>query len=542
MFKRLCLLSVVSILLLSSINAYARRFKHQIPVFNYQTLVDAINSGDRLVTIAGHPLNNIPSNFRGRYALYYLAQEIENAVNAGIMAWQGELTSFQTARLNRLSNEFISSLNAVKTARSYDTFFEWKDAIEGDLDRYRGNEGQINFAFDYGCEQLSCLYDIFGAQYGWMKLHAGLDQVAAAVDLFDQHEKERLSQDGVKPSIYAGELGLRELAEAVDIRHPYILYYARGYFDGYSDQEFNWSWDVFGTKEEYEIEKNTIYLTNLTGIDIKNVFLIVQRDLYNLAHEVGVDRVADFIQQVGSRGISFMELEEGFVRSLFDVTGDDLASKYWEGYVNNYLDTISLIDECCKLYGSEAMGISVDSITQKDYLLSSETQVKEALLDINRAILADIFSSSTVLSMKETLEVQNKFLIVLKTLHDYKNDALEEMSIQFRHPSSIAEKSHGRHRNTDLREHAFRDSNNPNIEAIELFLSQKETEFEDLGIIWEVSLVNGRKIFLELTKDKKRDALRVRFNSGNVFRDYYIERECFSEVNFKMLIRLFYGS
>ena len=192
-------------------------------------------------------------------------------------------------------------LGARKTAISYEKFFQWKQDIESDLSRYSSNEGQIHFAFDYGIEHIARLYDIFGFQYGWNKLHVTLSKISRAIDIFETNT-----------SAYKGEDGQKKLARFAHISHPGVLYYIRDELEGYSQDDFRWSEDVLTEREQEKIKQAMQVLSIESGVDIFGSAFTVQRELFNLIQQYGREEIVAFLENAGELGMRFMPQNEGF--------------------------------------------------------------------------------------------------------------------------------------------------------------------------------------------------------------------------------------
>ncbi len=488
-------------------------------IFNYNTLINAIEDGEILVSDdREHPLNNIPSNFKGQYALYYLAQALDEAMVNGEIKWERGKTNFETNRLNRLPSEYTRMLGARKTVISYKKFFEWKQNIESDLAKYSGNEGQIRFVFDYEVENIARLYDIFGSQYGWNKLHVMLSQIVDAIDLFE-----------INPSPYKGENGQKKLAKAVHISHPWILYYARNEFEEYSQDNFRWSKNVFTAKELEKIKQRMLSLSIESGVDIFDSIFIVHRELFNLAQQYGREKVVAFLKNVGTLGMSFMSQDEENTARLIQLVQQD----NWRDVVTYYLEINSQIEDCCKIYGFEARGISDnDKITLGDYLHALDVRVKEIFSELNNLIFTCVLKSD-IDTVSVAKHAQEDLILLFNILSAYKNNQLSEIK-------------------NSKYEYTFNNVGY-NCRRITLRLHPYKTGVSQASIRWEIEKFNGDIISLRLDNDESRgggfcldvDSLFLEelykiMNRKEGHHFYFNMPKLSSKSFFKTLVRIFY--
>jgi len=501
--------------------SYARRVREESRGFNYQTLLSAITKSEMVVpNDEAHPLNNIPSNFRGQYALYYLAQALEEAIAGGYIKWEGQLTSFETNRLNKLPVEYIKMLGAMKTVISYKTFFQWKQEIESDLDRYQGNEGQINFAFDYGIENVARLYDIFDSQYGWSKLHVRLSKISNAVDLFK-----------MDPFVYRGENGQKELAKASHISHPGVLYYARDEFKGYSQDNFGWSKNVFTARELEKIKQETRSLSIESGVDVFDSAFMVHKELFNLVQQYGREEVVAFLENVGDLGMSFMAQDEENTVKLFQLARLD----NWQDVVNNYMAVNEMIKECYKIYGTEARELSQsDKRTYQEVLENLDNAVGNILHQVNDLIITCALDKSHR-ALIVAARAQEDLKVLFNVISLYRTRKLQE-EIYLNLSPSI---------------HTF-DTEEGNFSEIVLSLHEEENEASEASIRWNVKRTDSDGISLRLDKARGMHQVYLDIASpalGEMYQilgrksghHFKVNIPRLAEANmFKMLVRIFY--
>ncbi|MDP8234144.1 MAG: hypothetical protein P9M06_05030 [Candidatus Saelkia tenebricola] len=517
--KKLAILIIVCLCVKSVDFAYARRIKEDIPAFNYQTLVIAIAQGKRLVEEDNHPLNDIRSNFRGRFALYYLAQALEEAIKDRLINWDGAVGNFETSRLNKLSNQYIESLGAVKVAISQGRFFKWKQEIDSNLERYSDNEGQIRFAFDYGIENVARLYDIFGAQYGWNKLHVMLGQISKAIDLFE-----------INAVHYKGENGQKQLAQESHISHPGILYYVRGELGGYQDDEFRWSENVFTSKELDKIKQVMQSLSIESEADIFDLTSGIHRDLFNLVQQHSREEVVEFLKEAGTLGISFISENPGKLTQLFQLVRID----NWQGFVADYIAISEMIEECCKMYGTEARELSdSDQIMYQDVLGILDNQIKHHLHYVNDLVFDYALKFSNIGGI--ATQAQEDFKLLLDTIFLYKSGELQEKSHFSQSPYF----------------HIF-DVKGRNLHGISLTLHEEETVMSEASIRWNITRTYADSISLRLDKDRHTQQIYLDISSTALEEMYQImnrESGHHFEINvpglnsrdmFKTLVRIFY--
>jgi len=501
-------------------SSYARRIKTDIPVFNYQTLVKAIAKGEVLVPDdKTHPLNNIPDNFGGQDALYYLARALDKAMANGEIKWEEEKTNFEMNRLNKLPNKYIRMLGAQRTVISYKKFFRWKQDIGSDLAKYSGNEGQIHFVFDYGIENIARLYDIFGAQYGWNKLYVTLEQISNAVDLFKMN-----------PSSYKGENGQKKLAKDSHIPHPGILYYARDEFEGYSQDDFEWSKNVFTARDLEKIRQEILSLSIESGVNVVDSIFTVHMELFNLAQQYGREEVIAFLKNVGDLGLSFMSKNEENAARLFQLA----QQGNWQDIVANYLVINSQIEGCYEIYGAEAKGISqTDLKIYQEILKNLDNEVKKALHKVNDLTITCVLNHFNTQAI--VAQVQEDLKIIFNIVSLYKSGELEE-EIRLDVPSYV---------------HTF-DTEAGDFSEITLRLHDEETEDSEASIRWKIEHAPSEVVSLRLDKDKYTHQVYLDISSSALERMYQIlgrKSGHHFEINvpgveeesmFKILVEMFY--
>ncbi len=479
----------------SILSCCTRRIKEQKNI-SYQDLLRTIERGERIIHESGNifvtcpetgvtrnlkHLNSITANYNGPDALYYLAMDLELAIRNGYIPMNGV---FETNRLNRLPNSFIEKLGAHPTAVAWQTFFNWRNKIEADMDTYYANEGQLSFALEVGVENIERLYEVFGDRYGWDKLYSlTLSSLKRAIDLFN-----------AQPDTYIGKDGQLKLAQAAHIREPSVLYYLRDKMAGYSDGKFKWTENILSAHKEREAQSMLLQIKELAGqknIDFKSLDLS------------GVD-----------------------LYRLFLIKN---SRQDWESIVEDYLRINLLIADCCRAYGTQARNVSdTDTMVYREALETAEGRIKGYMHEINNATL-EFLTNSPVEFSETGLRAREDLLTLLQVLSSYKNGTLREIpgrSIIF---------------------HKF-EASRFGCKSIELTLDEEETDIVQAGITWKIVKNDNSVITFKLSRDPQSQLIYLKIDSSalnEVFQavgkkdiGHFLH---FDDKNiYKLLIRIFY--